>query len=80
MNLSAIIHSLLILKKHKLIIQQAMFIFVLLFVGVVQAQNFPSKSLKVIVTNDSMQETQQFLDAGQLKYAKLMNDNNMKAD
>jgi hypothetical protein len=80
LNLSAIIQSLLILKKHKLIIQQAMFIFVLLFVGVVQAQNVPSKSLTVDVTFVSMQETQLLLHADQLKYAQSTKDNNMKVD
>ena len=61
-------------------IQQAMFIFVLLFVGVVQAQNVPSKSLTVDVTFDSPQETQLLRHADQLKYAHLIKDNNMKVD
>jgi len=37
-------------KQYKLLMQQTVFIFLLLFVGIIQAQNFPSKPVKVIVT------------------------------
>ena len=39
-----------LMKQYKLFLQQTVFIFLLLFVGIIQAQNFPSKPLKVIVT------------------------------
>jgi len=50
LNFRSITAFLQSLKKQKLMIQQAMFIFLLLFVEIVQAQNFPSKPIKVIVT------------------------------
>ncbi len=87
MNFSLIIEFLLILKKQKLVIQQSMFIFILLFVGVVQAQNFPSKPMKAVVTFPrggsavtSMYETKKFLEVEKIKYTKLIKDNNIKAD
>ena len=87
MNFSLIIEFLLILKKQKLVIQQSMFIFILLFVGVVQAQNFPSKPMKVAVNYPpggsgamSMGETKKFLEVEKVKYTKLIKENNIKAD
>jgi hypothetical protein len=50
LKLTAIIGVLASLKKYHLMLQPVIFIFVLLFVGVVQAQNIPSKQIQVIVT------------------------------
>ena len=49
MKLTTFIGVLATLKKYHLMLQPAIFIFVLLFVGVVQAQNIPSKPIQIIV-------------------------------
>jgi tripartite-type tricarboxylate transporter receptor subunit TctC len=51
LKLTAITGVLASLKKSHWMLQPVIFIFVLLFVGVVQAQNFPSKPIKVIVAD-----------------------------
>ncbi|BDW10864.1 hypothetical protein PSHI8_09460 [Polynucleobacter sp. SHI8] len=50
MKLTALIDVLASLKKSHLMLQPVIFIFVLLFVGVVQAQNIPPLPIQVIVT------------------------------
>ena len=49
MKLTTFIGVLATLKKYHLMLQPAIFIFVLLFVGVVQAQNIPSKPIQIIL-------------------------------
>jgi hypothetical protein len=74
-------------KKTQLMFQQALFIFVLLFVGVVQAQNFPSQPIKerfaklgVQAVPTGMDESKKFRELEKVKYAKLIQDNHIKAD
>jgi hypothetical protein len=50
LKLKAIIGILVTLRKYHLMLQPVIFIFVLLFVGVVQAKNIPSKTIQVIIT------------------------------
>jgi hypothetical protein len=50
LKLKAIIGVLTSLNKYHLMLQPVIFIFVLLFVGVVQAKNIPSKTIQVIIT------------------------------
>jgi len=49
LKLTTIMGVLATLKKYHLMLQPVIFIFVLLFVGVVQAQNIPSKPIQIIV-------------------------------
>ena len=49
MKLTTIMGVLATLKKYHLMLQPVIFIFVLLFVGVVQAQNISSKPIQIIV-------------------------------
>jgi len=51
LKITAIIGVLASIKISQWMLRSVIFIFVLLFVGVVQAQIFPSKPIKVIVTH-----------------------------
>jgi hypothetical protein len=96
LKLTTFIGVLATLKKYYLMLQPVIFIFVLLFVGVVQAQNIPSKPIQIILNCPSGSSDISTLVVGQkldelwsqpeavevekVTYVKLFKDNSIKVD